>query len=163
MKIFAILLPRSREERKGETMEKKEIRVSFTHLRFAIRSPLPPCTSIRNSSTLLSLLLLGAAHTQTAREAGPSQAANWGHRVLFMCVIPWKTSPIHPHYAHTHIHRQTHLQTHSHVFSLRAMAIVWQLLPSLPWLPLLLPPSIISVMSFRLVVLASFAGCVVLL
>lgn len=81
--ICNFVAKKQRRKRKKKTPRENEIRVSFTHLRFAI----PPPNSIRNSSSVSS------PRTDCPRGKGPSRAANLAHRVLFMVVIPWKTPP----------------------------------------------------------------------
>lgn len=162
---------KKQKESKGETRRREERNTSIFYT-FAVRHslrfpPLPGCGFDKKLkhfavSPNVSSSRLGAAHTQTAREAGPNQAANLGHRVLFMCVMPWKTSPFqssHTTHTHTYTHRRTHMCFHFGPRPLSGSCC----LRCLHCLRLASAPSIISVMSFQLVVLASFAGCVVLL
>lgn len=122
---------KKQKESKGE---EREIRVSFTHLRFAIRfPPSPGVASIRNSSTLPSRpmspppLLVPPTRRLPARQA-PTRQLTWAIECCSCALCHGELPLSNPPTPRTHTHRQTH----SHVFSLRATAIVWQLLPSLP-------------------------------
>lgn len=127
---------KKQKESKGETRRRRERNTSIFYT-FAVRQslrfpPLPGCgfdKKLKHFAVSPNVFSspLGAAHTQTAREAGPNQAANLGCCSCALChgELPLSNPPT----------PRTHTETHSHVFSLRATAIVWQLLPSLPSLP----------------------------
>lgn len=123
---------KKQKESKGETRRRRERNTSIFYT-FAVRQslrfpPLPGCGFDKKLkhfavSPNVSSSPLGAAHTQTAREAGPNQAANLGHRVLFMCVMPWRTSPFQSsHTTHTHRDTLTCVFTSGHGHCLAAAA-----------------------------------------
>lgn len=124
---------KKQKESKGETKRREERNTSIFYT-FAVRHslrfpPLPGCGFDKKLkhfavSPNVSSSPLGAAHTQTAREADPNQAANLGHRVLFMCVMPWRTSPFQSsHTTHTHRDTLTCVFTSGHGHCLAAAAL----------------------------------------
>lgn len=126
---------KKQKERKNERRSKREKYEYLLHICGSPFAPLlhggscrrPPSFALDKKLKHFPVSPYVSSHLAPPTHRLPSRQALVKHRALFMCLIPWKTSPFHPSlYTHT---TYTHIQTHSHVFSLRAMAFVWQLLP----------------------------------
>lgn len=167
---------KKQKERKNEMKEPdREIRVSFTHLRFAIRLPSflggscrrPPSFALDKKLKHFAVSPYVFSHLAPPTHRLPSRQAlvrqlTWAieccsctlfHGKLLLSILPY-TPTLRTH-TYTATDTLTCVFTSSHGHCLAAAAAAFAILtPQNPT-----PPTIISVMSFQLVVLASFAGC----